>query len=142
MAISPNQCSVFIQVWVDVNAFEQGKTRGCYAVSNQAESSTGEGTANLVTKVVSGSNVCWSVVPIDPQYNGLFSIVRIDAESGWNPPPAPVSPTPPYPIYTGKLAVNETVGAIPMDIVFSYNGGADAITITLPVKVIPVEKTD
>ena len=37
MAIQPSQCTVFVQVWVDVNGLQQGSSTGCYAVSNRCE---------------------------------------------------------------------------------------------------------
>jgi hypothetical protein len=57
MSISPSQCSVFVQVWVDVNELAQGSTRGCYAVSNRSQNSSEQGTANLTTTVITDSNV-------------------------------------------------------------------------------------
>jgi hypothetical protein len=136
MPIAPNQCTVFIQVWVDVNGLAQGSTRGCYAVSNRSQNSTGEGTANLTTDVITGSNVCWSVLPVDPQYNGDFSITNIGVESGWASPPQPV-PGQPW-VFTGQVEQATVGGNINSNILFSYNGGGNAITVTLPVTIVPV----
>lgn len=135
MAIAPNQCTVFVQVWVDVNGLAQGETTGCYAVSNRSQESTGEGTASLTTKVVTSSNVCWSVVPIDPQYNGDFAITAVGAESGWATPPAPVHGSPN--LFTGQLTTSTVGGNVNSDIAFSYNG-SNQITVTMPVTIIPV----
>lgn len=135
MSISPQQCTVFVQVWVDVNGLEQGSTSGCYAVSNKCQSSTGEGTANLTTQVITGSYVCWAVLPIDPQYNGDFTITNVGVESGWAQPPAPVSGQPN--VFTGQVAQSTVGGKINSNIQFSYNGG-NQITVTLPVTIIPV----
>lgn len=135
MSIAPNECTVFIQVWADVNGLQQGSTRGCYAVSNRSQDSTGEGTANLTTNVISGSNVCWSVVPINPKYNGEFSITQIGVESGWEQPPAPVPNLPN--VFTGQIRETTVGGNINSNIQFSYNGSPQ-ITVTLPVAIVPV----
>jgi hypothetical protein len=132
----PNQCTVFIQVWVDVNGLTQGQTTGCYAVSNRSQNSSGEGTANLETKVVTGSNVCWSIVPVDPQYNGEFTITNIGVASGWNRPPSPPLPAQPN-VFTGQLTTATVGGSVNSNVSFSYNGGL-AITVTLPVTITPV----
>ncbi|HAS45195.1 MAG TPA: hypothetical protein DCS93_32225 [Microscillaceae bacterium] len=135
MQIQPNQCSVFIQVWVDVNALAQGKTTGCYAVSNRSQDSSGEGTAQLTTKVISGSKVCWTVLPLDPQFKGDFTITQVGTESGWNTPPKVVPKSPNT--FTGQLDEATVSGNVNSDIQFSYNGG---ITVTLPVTITPTKK--
>ena len=137
MSINPNQCTVFVQVWADVNALQQGSTQGCYAVSNRSQQSSGEGTANLTTNVITGSNVCWSIVPIDPQFNGDFTITNIGAESGWSTPPAPV---PGFPnLFTGQLTTSTVGGNVDSNMQFSYNGGGQSITVTLPITIVPVQ---
>lgn len=136
MSINPNQCTVFVQVWADVNALQQGSTTGCYAVSNRSQQSTGEGTANLTTNVITGSNVCWSVVPIDPQFNGDFTITNIGVESGWSTPPAPVPGSPN--LFTGQLTTSTVGGNVNSNVQFSYNGGGQSITVTLPITIVPV----
>ena len=133
--IAPNQCTVFVQVWVDVNGLEQGSTSGCYAVSNRSQDSTGEGTASLTTNVTTGSFVCWAVLPVDPQYNGDFTITAVGVESGWAQPPAPVSGQPN--VFTGQVEESTVGGNINSNIQFSYNG-SNPITVTLPVTIVPV----
>ncbi len=135
MSLMPNECTVFVQVWVDVNALKQGSTNGCYAVSNRSQDSSGEGTDSLTTKVITNSNVCWSVLPIDPQYTGEFSITEIGVESGWSTPPAPVEGKPN--VFTGKLTESTVIGKVNSNVQFSYNGG-NAVTVDLPITVIPV----
>lgn len=136
MAIAPNQCTVFVQVWVDVNGLKQNTTNGCYAVCNRSQQSTGEGTANLYTNVITGSNICWSVIPIDPQYTGMFTITAVGAESGWATPPAPVPGSPN--LFTGQLTVSTVGGNVNSNIQFSYNNGSQSATVTLPVTINPV----
>lgn len=135
MSISPSSCTVFVQVWVDVNGLQQGSTSGCYAVSNRCNESQGEGTASLTTNVVTGSNVCWAVLPIDPQYNGSFSITNVGVESGWAQPPAPVPQQPN--VFTGQVEQSTVGGNIDSNIQFSYNG-SNQVTVTLPVTIVPV----
>ena len=136
MSIAPNQCTVFVQVWVDVNALQQNQTTGCYAVSNRCQNSSGEGTANLTTNVITGSNVCWAVLPIDPQYNGDFTITGIGVQSGWSQPPAPVPGSPN--VFTGQLTQSTVGGNVNSNIVFSFNGSGLSTTTTLPVTIVPV----
>lgn len=136
MAIAPNQCTVFVQIWVDVNSLKQGTTNGCYAVCNASQQSTGEGTANLQTNVVSGSFVCWTVLPIDPQYTGDFTITGVGAQSGWATPPAPVQGSPN--IFTGQLTTSTVSGSVDSNVMFSYNNGPQSNTVTLPVSITPV----
>jgi hypothetical protein len=136
MTIKPSDCAVFVQVWVDVNGLQQGSTSGCYAVSNRVQGSTGQGTAKLTTQVVTGSLVCWSVVPVDPQYNGQFSITAVGTEFGWSQPPAPVPEEPN--VFTGQVEKSTVNGNINSNIQFSFNGGGNAITVTLPVAIVPV----
>ena len=55
--IPPSECTVFINIWVDVNATKSGETQGIYCVNNQAENqnpSQNEGTPNLITTVGQG----------------------------------------------------------------------------------------
>lgn len=126
---------MFVQVWVDVNALAQGSTAGCYAVCNRSQQSSGQGTPNLNASVVTGSNVCWSVVPIDPQYNGFFSITGVGAQSGWAQPPLPVAGS--ANTFTGQLTTATVGGTVNSYISFSYNG-SNKITVTLPVVITPV----
>lgn len=136
MAIAPNQCTVFVQVWVDVNGLQQNSTRGCYAVSNRSQDSSGEGTAHLTTKVITGSNVCWSVVPIDPQYSGDFTITGVGVEHGWAEPPKPVAGKPN--VFTGQLEEGTVSGNVNSEVDFSYNNGSQSTTVKLPITIIPV----
>ncbi len=133
--IPPTNCTVFVQVWADVNALKQGTTQGCYAVCNRSQQSSGEGTANLTTMVITGSNVCWAVLPVDPQYNGCFTITNIGVQSGWAQPPQPVAGQPN--VFTGQLTTSTVQGHVNSNIEFSYNQGGQSITVTLPVTIIP-----
>lgn len=135
MTIQPSQCTVFVQVWVDVNGLQQGSTRGCYAVSNRCNHSKGEGTAQLTTEVITGSSVCWAVLPIDPQYTGMFTITAVGTQFGWAQPPAPVPGQPN--VFTGQVEQSTVGGDIDSNIEFSYNGPNQA-TVTLPVTIVPV----
>jgi len=65
--ISPEDCSVFIEIWADVNETTSGELKGIYIVDNRLEEgSTGEGTPELTTVCGRNENVCWSLVPVDP----------------------------------------------------------------------------
>ncbi len=132
MSIMPQNCTVFVQVWVDVDGLQQGSSSGCYAVSNRCDNACDAGTANLATRVATGSNVCWAVLPIDPQYTGDFTITNFGAESGWAQPPAPVSGN----VFTGQVAKSTVGGTINSNLQFSYNGSNRA-TVTLPITIVP-----
>jgi hypothetical protein len=75
MAITPASCSVFVQIWVDANALQNGQTTGVYLVDNNlSHGSSNEGTVNLATNVPQGTNICWSVLNVDPTSNTILSI--------------------------------------------------------------------
>ncbi|MBV9110747.1 MAG: hypothetical protein JO306_15150 [Gemmatimonadetes bacterium] len=75
MAIPPTSCSVFIQVWVDTNALENGQTTGVYLVDNNLNhGSSNEGTVNLQTTVPVGTKICWSLLNVVPTSNTILKI--------------------------------------------------------------------
>ena len=75
MAIQPSQCSVFIQIWVDTNALQNGQTIGVYLVDNNLNhGSSSEGTVNLNTNVPNGTSICWSLLNISPTSNTILQI--------------------------------------------------------------------
>lgn len=138
--ISPNQCTYFVQIWVDVNALQQNSTAGCYAVANNPLNCTGEGTGALMMKVPTGSYVCWSVVPIDPQYNNIggnlyFQITNIGVQSGWAAPPQQYLNE--ANVFTGQLIQSAVGGNVDSNVIFSYNNGGQSITVTLPIVIVP-----
>lgn len=75
MAITPSSCSTFIQIWVDANALQNQQTTGVYLVDNNLNhGSTNEGTINLNTKVPAGTNICWSLLNVDPTASTILTI--------------------------------------------------------------------
>lgn len=75
MAIPVSSCSVFIQIWVDVNALQNGQTRGVYLVDNNLNNgSSDEGTTSLCTNVPSNTSICWTVLNVDPNSTATLSI--------------------------------------------------------------------
>jgi hypothetical protein len=65
--INPNECSIFIQVWVDTNALQNGSMNGVYLVDNNLNNnlnngSGSEGTSSLVTNVTTNAKICWSIL--------------------------------------------------------------------------------
>lgn len=132
--VNPANCQVFIQIWVDVNALQQGQTAGVYIVDNQVTlGSTSEGTVSLNTIVQPGNNVCWSIQPIDPQYNGMFSISGVNAISGWNAIPASYNNSPT--IFTGQLNLATVAGNLVQGIECNYNNGPTSWSGNLPATV-------
>lgn len=75
--ITPAECSVFVQIWVDPNAVQNGQTTGVYLVdSNHNNGSSSEGTPNLNTNVPTNSKICWQVLSIDKNWAGDLSIAN------------------------------------------------------------------
>lgn len=73
--IQPSSCSVFVQIWVDTDALVNGQTTGVYLVDNNLNhGSSGEGTVNLNTEVPVGTNICWSLLNVDPTSDTILQI--------------------------------------------------------------------
>lgn len=71
--IQPSDCTLFVQVWVDTNALVNGQTTGVYIVDNNLNhGSSNEGTVNLSTNVPVGTNICWSLLNIDPNSDTIL----------------------------------------------------------------------
>lgn len=78
--------TVFIQLWVDTNALQNGSTKGVYVVDSRVSNgSTQEGTPNLQTSVTNGSFINWQVFNIDPTNTGAMNIVSISNSNAWGP---------------------------------------------------------
>lgn len=76
--------TVFIQVWVDLNAVQKGSTKGVYLVDNRlGQGSSGEGSATLASEVSVGSTIQWNVYDIDPNGQATLSIQSIGAAPVW-----------------------------------------------------------
>ncbi len=74
-AIQPSECSVFIQIWVDTNALQNGLTNGVYLVDNNlAHGSTNEGTTDLNTNLPTNAKICWTILNTNVNWNGQLSI--------------------------------------------------------------------
>ena len=131
LSVNPQNCTTFIQIWVDINALQQGQLTGCYAVDNLQ--GTGEGTPNLNSSVPTNTNVCWQVLPIDPQYAGDLSITQISAPTGWQNQPAAYNNT--GDIWTGTVSQSSTGGSIVQGVTVDYNQGSQSWTGPLPMTV-------
>jgi hypothetical protein len=76
--------TVFIQIWVDINAVQNGSAKGVYLVDNRvANGSRSEGSASLVTQVTNGSTIQWDVYNIDATSAASVSIVDIGNCNVW-----------------------------------------------------------
>ncbi len=127
MAINPNDCSVFIQIWVDTNAASQGSTAGIYLVDNQvSRGSQNEGTPSLSTVATQNSNVCFSVLNIDCQDTSSLSIVNMGNSDayGFNGTPQQFSPT----VWTGTLANGQVSAPYSVVLNITKQGGGGSIT--------------
>lgn len=77
MATPPSACSVFIQIWVDTNALQNGQTTGVYLVDNNLNhGSSNEGTVSLLTNVPVGTSICWSLLNVDPTSNTVLNLAN------------------------------------------------------------------
>lgn len=132
LGVNPQNCTVFIQIWVDINALTPGQLTGCYAVDNLQGS--GEGTNSLSSAVPTNTSICWQVLPIDPQYAGDLSITQIAAPSGWQYQPAAYSTG--KDVWTGTVSKSSTSGDIVQSVTINYNNGAQSWTGALPMTVV------
>jgi|GEM_PF-1146254 len=135
-SISPADCTVFINIWVDVNATTTDSTKGIYCVDNMGgnsvDPSKNEGTPNLVTAVAQGSKVCWKIIAIDPTTAGDVSIISMQqGTSGFQSLPGAWTGDPTGATWTGQMVANSVGGNIGQTITCSvaYNGG-ETLTIT------------
>lgn len=134
LGIAPDDCTTFIQIWVDVNDLTVGQVTGCYAVDNMVSNgSQGEGSNSLNTVVSTNTKVCWQVLPIDPQYAGSFSITSINAPSGWASQPKAFSST--DDIWTGQISASSTGGSVVQGLTVNFNYGSLSWTGNLPMKI-------
>jgi hypothetical protein len=84
MSVPTTQCSVFVQIWVDTNAIQNGSTRGVYLVDNRvASGSSSEGTASLQTACTQDSFICWEVFTVSPCTDATVSIQSIGNSNAW-----------------------------------------------------------
>lgn len=105
--ISPSECSVFIQVWVDTKSLQNGSTTGVYLVdSNHNNGSSNEGTVNLNSKVSTNTKICWSILNVDLNSDVALSFQNFGNASVWGAggTPQQVSAT----VWTGQVEANGT----------------------------------
>lgn len=82
---TPSDCDVFIQIWVDGNATQLGQTTGIYLVDNGGKPGT-EGGTGLNTVCTTGSLICWTVMPVDPNFvakGGSLQLQSVGNSSAW-----------------------------------------------------------
>lgn len=80
--IQPSSCSIFVQIWVDTNALQNGSTEGVYLVDNNVSNgSSKEGTPDLDSNIPNGTNICWTVLNVDPTWDGTLSISNMGNSS-------------------------------------------------------------
>lgn len=89
MTTPVSQCTVFIQVWIDTNAVQAGSTKGIYMVDNRnSRGSQKEGSGALQTSCTMNANICWMVLPIDPNFTaagGMVQMQSIGNSNAWGP---------------------------------------------------------
>jgi len=105
MAIKPSDCNIFIQVWVDTTAVQNGSTRGVYLVDNRLTSgSSREGTPSLETVANTNDKVCWKLMNVNVQSTDSISVENFGNSSvfGVGGTPQRISST----VWTGQLEQN------------------------------------
>ncbi|HTF03551.1 MAG TPA: hypothetical protein VK826_05970 [Bacteroidia bacterium] len=135
----PSNCTVFINIWVDVEALQANQSTGCYIVDNQCGAnppSQNEGSSSLVTSVPQGATICWTILPIDPQFANTLTITNMQQGStGFAQVPSAYSSTAPQiagQTWTGQLVSNSTGGNYSQTIncnATTWNGGT-SFTVT------------
>jgi hypothetical protein len=120
----PDQCDVFIQIWVDVNI--ASATQGIYIVDNRLSSgSTGEGTYQLTTACERGDDVCWTVLPVDGDPDVQLTISSIGNSNAWGIAGPPQAYGSTGTVYTGKV---QNSGNAPYEVALNVN-----FTSTIPL---------
>ena len=80
--IQPSECSIFIQIWVDTNALQNGSTKGVYLVdSNHNNGSSQEGTTFLKTNATTNSKICWTILNTNINSDVQLSIANLSNAS-------------------------------------------------------------
>ncbi|HYI13495.1 MAG TPA: hypothetical protein VEK57_30910 [Thermoanaerobaculia bacterium] len=128
MAVTPTSCSTFVQIWVDSTAVQEGTTNGVYLVDNMLlHGSTNEGTPNLTTQLTLNSNICWSLLNVDPNSTTVLSFQEFGNSNAYGPDgtPKPFNST----NYTGQV---QNVGASSYSIKFNVlPASGNGITVTV-----------
>ena len=104
MNIPVNNCTVFVQLWVDTNALQNGSEQGVYLVDNRLNNgSQFEGTTNLSTNATNGSNICWQIYDIDPNSTTHLAIQSIGNASVFGASGQPENANDGSGAYTGQV---------------------------------------
>lgn len=138
--INPNECDVFVNIWVDVNATKANSTQGIYCVDNQVGNqnpSKNEGSPSLVTTVGQGSKICWKIIAIDPETAGQVSIIEMQqGESGFSHVPGKWTGDATGATWTGQMTPNTVAGTVPQSIKLNVESdGGLTLTINPAIEV-------
>lgn len=128
--IQPSECGVFVQIWVDTNALQNGSTTGVYLVdSNHNNGSSHEGTPSLNTNVSTNTKICWQVLNTNKNWDGELSIQNFSNAGvfGAGGTPTQVDPS----TWTGQVQAN---GSDTYEVTFNAqpSGGTGISTTATP----------
>ncbi|CCI26947.1 conserved hypothetical protein [Microcystis aeruginosa PCC 9809] len=126
--IQPSECSIFIQIWVDTNALQNGSTKGVYLVdSNHNNGSSQEGTTFLKTNATTNSKICWTILNTNINSDVQLSIANLSNASvfGAGGTPQQYQPN----IWTGQVQAN---GEAQYSITFNAEKGVGITTTVNP----------
>lgn len=126
--IQPSECSIFIQIWVDTNALQNGSTNGVYLVdSNNNNGSSQEGTTSLITDATTNSKICWTILNTNINSDVQLSIANFSNASvfgaGGTPQQYQLN------IWTGQVQAN---GEAQYSITFNAEKGVGITTTVNP----------
>lgn len=125
--------SVFVQIWVDTNALQNGSTKGVYVVDNRVSmGSSDEGSAGLRTCCNNGSYVNWQVFNIDPTNTTPISIQSISNSNAWGASGQPQADA----TNGGFTGQAQQTGSAPYSVTFNATkGGGSGITSTVNLSI-------
>jgi hypothetical protein len=130
MSVPTSQCSVFVQIWVDTTAVQNGSTRGVYLVDNRVSSgSSSEGTAVLQTTCTQDSQICWEVFTVSPCTSDTVSIQSIGNSNAWGSSGQPEAAPDNSHAFTGQA---QTAGGAGYQVTLNVQLGAGSgFTVTV-----------
>ena len=129
-SIQPSECSIFIQIWVDTNALQNGSLRGVYLVdSNHNNGSVHEGMPDLETDANTNDKICWQVLSTNIHETGTLTIQNMGNASVWGAGGTPQQVT--GNTWTGQV-MNNGVANYNINIALEPEGGTGISTTANP----------
>jgi hypothetical protein len=75
--VTPAECAVVVQIWVDTKAIQAGSLNGVYLLdSNQNDERAKAGCPSLCTCVPTNTKICWQLLAINKNWKGNLSLQK------------------------------------------------------------------